>query len=295
MPRPADRCGAGAPSMSTPPDNPPVAGPQDAPPRAGRLAGKVALVTGAATGAGGGVMGIGDACALLFAREGASVVVADIDERGGRATAGRIRAERGPGAATFAALDVAYEGQWEAAVAAAVSAFGGLNVLVHCAGTAAAGTVEDTTAAEWDEMMAVHARGAFFGTKHAVPEMRRSGGGSIVIVSSIDALVGGSHGSAYTAAKGAQRSFARAAAIQHARDGIRVNSLHPGYTDTPLSRSVVAGIMSDGSPDPRLPRVPLGRIADAGEIARVILFLASDEASYVTGAEVVVDGGLTAQ
>ena len=273
----------------------PMPDPADAPPAAGRLAGKAALITGSATGVEGRVMGIGGACARLFAREGARVAVADIDEPGGRATAEQIRAEVGPGSAIFTPLDVADEGQWEAAIAAAVSAFGGLGVLVHCAGTAAAGTVVDTTVADWDRMMEVHARGAFLGTKHAVPEMRRSGGGSIVIVSSIDALVGGSHGSAYTAAKGAQRSFARAAAIQHARDGIRVNSVHPGYTDTPLSRSVVAEITSDGSADPRLPRVPLGRIASAREIARSILFLASDEASYVTGAEVVIDGGLTAQ
>ena len=263
--------------------------------RQGRLAGKVALITGAATGVEGRLMGIGGACARLFARQGASVAVADRDERGGKATAAQIEAEAGSGPAIFLPLDVAVEGQWERAIAGTVTAFGGLNVLVHCAGTAAVGGVVDTTEREWEEMMAVHAKGVFLGTKHAVPVMRAGGGGSIVIVSSMDALVGGPTGGAYTAAKGASRSFSRFAAIQHAADGIRVNSVHPGYTDTPLARGAIAEITADGSADPRLARVPLGRLAAADEIARAILFLASDEASYVTGAEVVIDGGVTAQ
>ena len=263
--------------------------------RRGRLAGKVALVTGAAAGRQGRLMGIGGACARLFARQGASVVVTDRDEPGGRATAAEIEAEEGSGPAIFMALDVTAEDQWERAIAETVSALGELNVLVHCAGTVAIGGVVDTTEREWDEMMAVHAKGVFLGTKHAVPAMRAAGGGSIVIVSSMDALVGGPRGGAYTAAKGASRSFARFAAIQHAADGIRVNSVHPGYTDTPLARGTIAEITADGSEDPRLARVPLGRLAAAEEIARPILFLASDEASYITGAEVVIDGGVTAQ
>lgn len=260
----------------------------------GRLAGKVALITGAATGVEGQLMGIGGACARLFARQGASVVVADRDETGGQTTAAEIEAEDESGPAIFLPLDVAEEGQWERAIAETVSAFGGLSALVHCAGTAALGRVVDTTEREWEQMMAVHAKGVFLGTKHAVPVMRE-GGGSIVIVSSMDALVAGPVGGAYTAAKGASRSFARFAAIQHAADGIRVNSVHPGYTDTPLARGAIAEITADGTEDPRLARVPLGRIAAAEEIARAILFLASDEASYITGAEVVIDGGVTAQ
>ena len=263
--------------------------------RPGRLAGKVALITGAATGMEGQLMGIGGACARLFARQGASVAVADRDQRGGRTTAAEIEAEEESGPAIFTPLDVTAEDQWERAIAATVSAFGELNVLVHCAGTAAVGRVVDATEREWEEMMAVHAKGVFLGTKHAVPVMRDSGGGSIVIVSSMDALVAGPVGGAYTAAKGASRSFSRFAAIQHAADGIRVNSVHPGYTDTPLARGAIAEITADGSADPRLARVPLGRLAEAREIARAILFLASDEASYVTGAEVVIDGGVTAQ
>ena len=201
--------------------------------RQGRLAGKVALITGAATGVEGKLMGIGGACARLFAREGAAVVVADRDEPRGQATAAEIEAEEGSGPAIFMPLDVASEEQWKRAIAETASAFGDLNVLIHCAGTAAVGRVVDTTEREWEEMMAVHAKGVFLGTKHAVPVMREAGGGSIVIVSSMDALVAGPAGGAYTAAKGASRSFARFAAIQHAADGIRVNSVHPGYTDTP--------------------------------------------------------------
>ena len=261
----------------------------------GRLAGKVALITGAATGVEGQLMGIGGACARLFARQGASVVVADRDVERGQTTAAEIEAEADSGPAIFLPLDVGIEDQWERAIAETVSAFGGLSVLIHCAGTATLGRVVDTTEREWEEMMAVHAKGVFLGTKHAVPVMREGGGGSIVIVSSMDALVASPVGGAYTAAKGASRSFARFAAIQHAADGIRVNSVHPGYTDTPLARGAIAEITADGTEDPRLARIPLGRIAAAEEIARAILFLASDEASYVTGAEVVIDGGVTAQ
>lgn len=260
-----------------------------------RLRGKVALITGAAAGVEGEVMGIGGACARLFARQGASVVVTDRDVEHGEATAAQIVAEGASGTAIFVALDVVEEDQWREAISRAVSTYGKLDILVHCAGTATVGTVESTDGDQWDRMMAVHANGVFLGTKHAIPEMRKAGGGSVVIVSSIDALVGGSQGTAYSAAKGASRSFAKSAAIQYAGEGIRVNSVHPGFTDTPLSRSVVAEIMADGSPDPRMPRVPMKRIARAEEIASGILFLASDEASYITGSEVVIDGGVTAQ
>ena len=260
-----------------------------------RLDGKVALITGAASGIEGEVMGIGGACARRFAREGANVVVTDLDAERGAVTAAQIETEETDGGAIFVPLDVTDEDQWVRAIVKAVSNYGRLDILIHCAGTATTGTVENTPADEWNAMMAVHANGVFLGTKHAIPEMRRAGGGSVVIVSSIDALVGGSHGTAYSAAKGASRSFTKAAAIQYAAENIRVNSVHPGYTDTPLSRRVVSEIMADGSPDPRLPRVPINRLADSNEIAAPILFLASDEASYITGTEVVIDGGITAQ
>jgi 3(or 17)beta-hydroxysteroid dehydrogenase len=260
-----------------------------------RLEGKVALITGAASGIEGEVMGIGGSSARLFAREGARVVVTDLDTERGETTVAQIEAEGTPGGAVFVPLNVTEEEQWERAIQTAVSTYGRLDILVHCAGTATAGTVENTGEEEWDGMMAVHAKGVFLGTKHAIPHMRKVGGGSVVVVSSIDALVGGSHGTAYSAAKGASRSFTKSAAIQHAAENIRVNSVHPGYTDTPLARRVVSEIMADGSPDPRIPRVPLQRLAAAQEIAKPILFLASDEASYITGTEVVIDGGITAQ
>lgn len=260
-----------------------------------RLEGKVALITGAATGVEGEVMGIGGTSARMFAREGAKVVVTDLDTERGKTTAAQIEAEGTSGGAVFVPLNVTDEQQWERAIQTAVSTYGRLDILIHCAGTATAGTVENTAEEEWDGMMAVHAKGVFLGTKHAIPEMRKAGGGSVVIVSSIDALVGGSHGTAYSAAKGASRSFTKSAAIQHAAENIRVNSVHPGYTDTPLARRVVSEIMADGSPDPRIPRVPIQRLAQSSEIAGPILFLASDEASYITGTEVVIDGGITAQ
>ena len=264
----------------------------------GRLREKVALITGAAFGVDGEVMGIGGACARLFAREGADVVVTDSESKNGAATATQIQAETDSGHAIFVQLDVTDEDHWRRAISSTVSHFGQLDVLVHCAGSSPSGPairdLEKTDVGQWDQQLAVHATGVFLGTKHAIPEMRKSGGGSIVIISSIDALVGGS-GPAYSAAKGASRSFTKAAAIQYAAENIRVNSIHPGYTDTPLARSSVATIIADGSPDPRLPRVPIKRLARPMEIAAGILFLASDEASYITGTEVVIDGGLTAQ
>ena len=152
--------------------------------------------------------------------------------------------------------------------------------------------LENTTEDEWDEHFDVHSKGVFLGTKHVIPVMRKSGGGSVIILSSMDAMIGVSGGTAYSAAKGASRTFSKVAAIQLAKDKIRVNSVHPGYTDTPLARDAIKRITADGSLDPR---IPMGRIANSNEIARAILFLASDESSYITGTELVIDGGVTAQ
>lgn len=259
-----------------------------------RLASKVALITGAATGVRDELHGIGGASARLFAREGAKVVVTDVDDGSGEKTAAQIRDEGDD--ALFVHLDVRSEESWVAAVGATVAAFGGLNILVNCAGTVAPGNAEDTTVETWDDQMAVHARGAFLGIKHAIPEMRKAGGGSIVNVSSISGLVGGSGGVAYPAAKGASRLLSRATAIQYAEQGIRVNSVHPGYTETPLANVSIQMLTKAGvSADYRTTKVPMGRQGRAIEIARGILFLASDEASYITGAELVIDGGVTAQ
>ncbi len=255
-----------------------------------RLAGKVALISGAATGVRGELMGFGGAAAWLFVREGAKVVLGDINEPLGQKTAAQIR-ESG-GEAIFVRLDVTSEEDWVRAVEATMAAFGRLDILVNNAGTAAPYTVEDTTPEIWDGQMDVHAKGVFLGTKHAIPAMRRSGGGSIINISSINGLIGSPTSTAYHAAKGAIRLFTKSAAIQYARDNIRVNSVHPGYAMTPLTRRPFS--------DPqqlawRVAKVPMGRVATAEEIANGILYLASDESAYVTGAELVIDGGVTAQ
>jgi NAD(P)-dependent dehydrogenase (short-subunit alcohol dehydrogenase family) len=256
----------------------------------GRLAGKVALITGAANGLEGQLMGFGGAFARTAAREGASVVIADIDEDNGRLTASQIEAGGTP--ALFARLDVTSEAEWQAAIGAAVDAFGRLDVLVNSAGIHALYDVEHTSEQDWDRVMAVHAKGAFLGTKYALPHMRAAGSGSIVNVSSISAMGGSPSNTAYHAAKGAIRSFTKSAAIQLAGDGIRVNSLHPGFADTPFT----AGPFSaPGALESRLKQVPMGRLGTAQEIANAILYLASDDSSYVTGAELVIDGGYLAQ
>ena len=255
-----------------------------------RLEGKVALISGAASGVAGELMGFGGAAARMFCREGAKVVLGDINTDGGERTAAQIRADGGE--ARFVKLDVTREGDWVDAVAAAVAAYGRLDILVNNAGTGARYTVEETTEAAWDGQMDVHAKGTFLGTKHAVPEMLKAGGGAIVNISSIYGIVGSPTSTAYHAAKGAIRLLTKSAAIQYAGDGIRVNSIHPGYCHTPLT---------DGSYQNERhfawinERIPVGRVGNADDIAYGIVFLASEEASFITGAELVIDGGTTAQ
>lgn len=258
-----------------------------------RLEGKVALISGAAMGVKGELMGIGGATAWLFAREGAKLVLADINADKGEKTAAQLR-ESGADA-VFVPLDATSEQDWARAVDTAVSRFGKLNILVQCAGTTVPGGVEQTTVKMWNQMMDLHGKGMFLGTKHAIPAMRKAGGGSIVILSSTDGMIGGGFSASYAAAKGANRLFARAAAIQYAKDNIRVNSLHPGEVDTPLARSAIGEVMEQGGTDPRLDWIPMGRLATADEVAQSILFLASDESWYMTGAELVIDGGITAR
>ena len=255
-----------------------------------RLEGKVALISGAASGVAGELMGFGGAAARMFCREGAKVVLGDINAAGGERTAAQIRADGGE--ARFVKLDVTREEDWVDAVAAAVAAYGRLDILVNNAGTGARYTVEETTEAAWDGQMDVHAKGTFLGTKHAVPEMLKAGGGAIVNISSIYGIVGSPTSTAYHAAKGAIRLLTKSAAIQYAGDGIRVNSIHPGYCHTPLT---------DGSYQNERhfawinERIPVGRVGNADDIAYGIVFLASEEASFITGAELVIDGGTTAQ
>ncbi len=255
-----------------------------------RLQGKVALITGAASGIEGQRMGFGGASARLFVREGAKVVITDINEVAGRKTAAQI-GESG-GNVIFRRLDVTSDEEWSGAISTTTSRFGRLDILVNNAGTSARSTVEETTEEAWDAQMAVHAKGVFLGTKHAIPAMRRTGGGSIINISSIFGLIGSGSSTAYHAAKGASRLFSKAAAVQYAPDNIRVNSVHPGFALTPLTEEAFS------DPDiigPRMETIPLGRLGNAYDIANGILYLASDESSFVTGSELVIDGGVTAQ
>jgi NAD(P)-dependent dehydrogenase (short-subunit alcohol dehydrogenase family) len=249
-----------------------------------RLAGKVALISG-------GARGMGAAEARLFASEGAQVVLGDILDAEGKAVEAEVNAQGGQ--AVFVHLDVTREAEWEQAVALAVSRFGKLNVLVNNAGIGGASRVEDTTAEAWDRVLAVNAKGVFLGTKAAIPAMRQAGGGSIVNISSQLGLVGMDDSSPqYTASKGAVRLLTKTTALQYAREGIRCNSVHPGPIVTPMTEQrraepVVYQRM--------LSRIPLGRYGEADEVAYAVLYLASDESSFVTGSELVIDGGWTAQ
>ncbi len=260
-----------------------------------RLENKVALITGGANGALHDVKGIGGATAWMFAKEGAKVVLGDINDEIGQKTVLQLRSMGYD--STYVHLNVSDEQNWIKAINKTVLIYDKLDILVNSAGTIAPFSVENTTLEVWDEQMNVHAKGTFLGTKHAIPAMRKSGGGSIINVSSINGLVAATSSTAYCAAKGAIRIFSKASAVQYAKENIRVNSVHPGYTKTPLNSSaskIPAGISSDEIKR-RIMTVPLGRMATSDEIAYGILFLASDESSFMTGSELIIDGGVTAQ
>ena len=249
-----------------------------------RLTGKVAFISG-------GAGGMGAAEARLFAREGASVAVGDVLEQEGRKVVEQI-GESG-GRAIFVPLDVTSESQWDTAIATTVIEFGRLDVLVNNAGVSDKSRVEDTTVENWDRVMAINAKGVFLGTKAAIPEMRRAGGGSIVNISSELGLVGSELSSPqYQASKGAVRLLTKSTAIQYAGEGIRANSVHPGPIATPMTESTRADELHYRT---TLTRIPLGRYGESHEVAYGVLFLASDESAFMTGSELVIDGGLTAQ
>jgi len=249
-----------------------------------RLAGKVALISG-------GARGMGAVEARLFSQEGAKVILGDVLEDEGRKREAEINASGGE--ALFVRLDVTREADWQMAIEAGLNRFGTLQVLVNNAGISGRGRVEDTAVEEWDRVMEVNAKGVFLGTKVAIPAMRRAGGGSIINISSQLGLVGTDHSSPqYQASKGAVRLLTKATAIQYAKEGIRANSVHPGPIVTPMTEAARA--------DPEryqvmLSRIPLGCYGQPEDVAYGILYLASDESRWVTGSELVIDGGWTAQ
>lgn len=255
-----------------------------------RLKGKVALLTGAAAAIKGELMGFGGAAAHLFVREGAKVVLTDIRDELGERSAAALRAAGHD--ARYMRLDVTSEENWTQVVDAVMAAHGRLDVLFNNAGVSFPMKVEDMPVETWDRELAVHAKGAFLGTKTAIPAMRKGGGGSIINTSSVMGLVGSPTSPAYSAAKGAIAIFTKSAALQYAKENIRINSVHPGYADTPLT---VQRFSDPAMRQVLLDRTPMGRLGSAEDIANGVLFLASDEASWVTGSELVIDGGMTAQ
>jgi len=251
----------------------------------GRVDGKVALITGAASG-------IGLAAARLFVDEGATVVLTDRNKPAAEtALAGLGKSGK------FHLLDVTREEHWIAVTDAVVAEFGRLDVLVNSAGVALLRDIEATTLDEWRALMAVNLDGTFLGCKHAVRVMKERGGGSIVNMSSVAGLVGSGSLAAYSASKGGVRLLTKSVALHCARKGynIRCNSVHPSFVETPMLRSMIAAGRDPAKMAANYTAAaPLGRLAQPIEVARTILFLASDESAFTTGAELVVDGGLTA-
>jgi NAD(P)-dependent dehydrogenase (short-subunit alcohol dehydrogenase family) len=261
-----------------------------------RLPGKVAIVSG-------GASGIGAETARVFALHGASVVLCDLQDVLGQTVAQEIR--DGGGVAEYRALDVCDEARWIALVADVERKYGKIDILGNIAGISgrpAGVTVQasgvmtgmalaDQTLESWNRIMEVNATGVFLGTKSVIPAMQRAGGGSIVNISSICGIVGSFANAAYHASKGAVRIFSKSAALQYAKEQIRVNSVHPGFVDTPMARP---GLLGNESGKARMDATPLGRFGKPIDIAMGCLYLASDEAAWVTGSELVIDGGMTA-
>ena len=250
----------------------------------GRLKDKVALITG-------GSRGMGAAEARMFADEGAHVVIADILENEGRKTASEIASSGAR--CIFRQLDVLKASEWDSVIGTAISIFGKLDILVNHAGVTSRMMLLDTSEPEWDRVMDINTKGTFLGIKAAIPAIRSSGGGSIINISSQMGLVGADFISPqYQASKGAVRLLTKSVAIQYASDNIRCNSIHPA----PIETDMTADVRQD--PDAfqdMLRRIPMGRYGKPEEVAYAVLYLASDESSFVTGSELVVDGGWTAQ
>jgi NAD(P)-dependent dehydrogenase (short-subunit alcohol dehydrogenase family) len=260
----------------------------------GRVQGKVSLVTG-------GASGIGRATALLLAKEGAAVIVTDVQDDSGRDTVAKIKQDGTD--ALFLHHDVTDEAAWAGVISEVKSRFGRLDVLVNNAGIAISGPVTEMSLADWRRQQAINLDGVFLGTKHALPLMRASGGGSIVNISSVAGLRGTAGLAGYCATKGGVRLFTKAVALEcaAARDRVRVNSVHPGIIETPIWGGIIAGLPGEARAGANAPdldalssaAVPTGVKGMPEDVAEGVLYLASDAARYVTGTELVIDGGLS--
>ena len=250
----------------------------------GRLEGKAALISG-------GAQGQGESEVRLFAKEGAKIVFGDIIDAKGKKVEAEIN-EAG-GVAKYVHLDVKDENDWNSAAKLLSKLYGKLDILVNNAGIAMAGkNLEEVTREEWDRIQEVNSKGVFLGVKAALPYMKASGGGSIVNISSMAGIVGVPGISAYTASKGAVRLLTKSIAIEYGAHNIRCNSVHPGYIETEM----ISGLLANSEAmTNRLAITPLGIFATAHDVALSVLYLASDESRYVTGSELVIDGGITAQ
>jgi len=249
----------------------------------GRVSGKVAIVTGAAGG-------MGKEDALLLAKEGAKVVVTDIQEEKVNEVVAQIN--QSGGEAIGFRHDVTSEEEWIRIIDETVKKWGKIDVLVNNAGISLAKSLVDTTAQDWDKVMSINLTGGFFGIKHVIPVMQKNGGGSIINISSIAGLTGSNGAGPYTASKGAVRLLTKAIAIDYGKDNIRCNSIHPGYIETPMTKDLLA---DDQMTKWFLSNTPLARLGKAENIAAGVLFLASDESSFITGAELAIDGGVSAR
>jgi NAD(P)-dependent dehydrogenase (short-subunit alcohol dehydrogenase family) len=257
----------------------------------GQVSGKAAIVTG-------GASGIGEACAETLAREGAAVLVADVDDALGKGVVERIT--KAGGKARYTHLDVRDEAAWPGVIAEAEKNFGRLDIMVANAGIGVAAPIETMALADWQRQQAINLDGVFLSIKHAIPALKKQGGGSIVLMSSVAGLRGAPGLAGYSATKGGVRLLAKSVALEHAADNIRCNSVHPGIIATPIWEKLPTGATGNRNNAPIDPReraavsVPLPRVGEAQDIANGVLFLCTEAANYMTGQELVIDGGMTA-